>query len=124
MSAILPLNLSEFLDSQKDSPVPKSKYFFEEKYELYLRAGHYSTGDKVQRCITVARIEVYQQFQRQGVLKQLIGTLSYYAGQYDYSALVFECVHNPILLEYLTKRTDFVQCPAPLDLNFFLQFRN
>ncbi len=123
MSEILPLDLSEFLDSQKDAQAPKSKFFFEEKFELYVRAGQYSTGFKVQKCITVARIEVFQQFQRQGVLKSLIATLSWYAGKYDYHAIVFECVHNPILFNYLLNRNDFVQCPVPLDLNFVLQFR-
>lgn len=124
MSSIMPADLREFLESQKGSPLPKSRFFFEEKFELYLRAGLYSTGNKIQDCITIARIQVHTPFQRTGVFKELLNTLEFYAVKFKYDAIVVECIHNQILFDYLKNNCNFKQCETPLENNMFLQFNH
>ena len=82
--------------------LPKSQWFYEEKYEVYLRSTFTCIDDKLVPVITISNICVKEEFRNEGVFKTFLKFIEDNIDK-NYFGITFENVHNPILSEFIKK---------------------
>lgn len=90
--------------------VDRKKHFFSvsawnsfRPIDLYARVQYRLCDEQALRVITIANIEIAEDFQRQGIFKELLVNLEQLAKLRNFDAIVVESLNNHDLRDYLLR---------------------